>query len=351
MSIRTDVKEFLRGVDFLAIAERDFPFMVGTYNGRFTREGPCPICGGRTKLRLRLDDQTGIQKLYCEGQCNLHGQDAIGYLMWRDHVDFATARAELANAITVTPPPDWTPTPSAERAPNFTWQTKARDFVEACAEYLWTPGGAAALAYLRKRYLSDETLRAWKIGYNPKHREARGLAWGLAEQVVVSAAIGITIPRLILGELWAVNVRRMNPGGTPYAGPDKYICVTGSKLGLLGADDLKGAQSCFVFGGDFDAILAKQYAGPQVACVTFGGEGRAVNQPWINMLSHIEPLYICLDNDGAGDQGAAKWVVLPEARRVRVPLPYKDLTEYAQTGGDVAGWIAGRLDEAGLKRL
>jgi len=81
--------------------------------------------------------------------------------------------------------------------------------------YLWTPGGAVALDYLRHRCLTDETIRAWHIGYNPTRRQASGSAWGLAESTVVSAAAGITIPRFILGELWAVNVRRMNIDGRP----------------------------------------------------------------------------------------------------------------------------------------
>jgi len=342
MKKSAEIEALLRAIDLAVIVQADVPALARYDIRTFVRHAPCPKCGGHDRFNFRLGSD-GIGRVYCT-HCAPLGLDAIGYVMWRDGVDFKTAKSILSGVTIITPLPQ--PAKSAEvieHSPSSTWQTKARAFVDGCAEYLWTPGGVAALDYLRQRCLTDETIRAWHIGYNPKRRQASGPAWGLAKSAVASAAIGITIPRFILGELWAVNVRRMNPDGTPYAGSDKYICVSGSRMGLLGADDLKTDGACFVFGGDFDAILARQHAPEQVACVTFGGEGRTVSQPWLNMLSHVESLYICLDNDNAGDQGAAKWVVLPEARRVRVPLPYKDLTEYAQAGGDVSRWITDQL--------
>lgn len=334
-----DVKEFLRTINFLVIAQRDFPFMTGTFNGRFTREGPCPICGGKTRLRLRVDPQTGIQKLYCEGKCELHGKDAIGYLQWRDGVDFKTAWAELDGRVTTTPVPNWTPAPTVDHAPNSPWQNKAWAFVNGCADYLWSPAGAKALDYLRSRCLSDETIRRYKLGYNPTPKHARGMGWGLNENLTITAVAGITIPREILGDLWAINIRRMNPDGTPYKGADKYICVTGSKLGLWGADSLKDARSAIAFGGEFDAILASQHAPAGLAVVTFGGEGRSISQPWLNMLQPMDNVYVCMDNDGAGNNGSVKWAEVDTARRVRVPKG-KDLTEYAQMGGDVSTLLA-----------
>jgi hypothetical protein len=149
---------------------------------------------------------------------------------------------------------------------------------------------------------------------------------------------GITIPREILGELWAVNVRRMNADGTPYSGRDKYICITGSVLGLWGADTITTGAPALAFGGEFDAMLAAQHAPAGVGCVTFGGEGHNVSELWRNMLSRASAVHVCLDNDGAGDEGVMRWMSLPQARRARVPQG-KDLTEFAQAGGDVGAWI------------
>jgi len=49
-------------------------------------------------------------------------------------------------------------------------------------------------------------------------------------------------------------------------------------------------------------------------------------------------VYVCLDNDDAGDLGAVKWAEIGQARRVKVPKG-KDITEYAQIGGDVPAWL------------
>ncbi len=330
----------IAGYDLLPIVERDAPQIVGSFNGRFTREVPCPKCGGRTRFRLRLCDD-GIQRAYCS-HCAEKGLDAIAYIQWRDGVDFKTARAFWTNtgASSIVPAREFKPqTLQRESPPNATWQAKARAFAQGCAATLWMPAGAAALAYLRSRDLSDDTIKRQSLGYNPTMRNAPAKGWGLADRDKVTAVAGITIPREIVGELWAVNVRRMNPDGTPYKGEGKYKTITGSRLGLWGADSLDGAFVALAFGGEFDAMLAQQHAPDGVACVTFGGEGHNVGELWRNMLSRVKTVHVCMDNDGAGDTGVMRWVEnIPQARRARVPQG-KDLTEFAQMGGNVAAWL------------
>lgn len=340
------LKDEIAGYDLLPIVERDAPQIEGSFNGRYTREVACPKCGGKTRFRLRLCDD-GIQRAYCS-HCAPSGMDAIAYIQWRDGVDFKQARAFWGNkgATNWTPARAFKPAPArTDRAPNETWQAKARAFVDACAAELWTPAGAPALDYLRRRGLSDDTIRRRKLGYNRAKRSAQGASWGLSDRAKVTAVAGITIPREIAGELWAVNVRRMNPDGTQYSGKDKYICITGSVLGLWGADSVTTGAPALAFGGEFDAMLAAQHAPAGVGCVTFGGEGHGVSELWRNILARALAVHVCLDNDTAGDVGVMRWMTLPQARRARVP-DRKDLTEYAQAGGDVAAWIARTIGAA-----
>ena len=324
--------------DLLSVVERDVPALAGTFNGRYTAEGPCPKCGGKTRFRLRLCTD-GQYRAFCS-HCAQKGLDAIGYIQWRDGVDFKTAKAfwEQGGAILSTRPvqDNWLldSHPQSAKAPPEAWQKRARAFVEVCAEALWKEEGAQALAYLRDRGLADETIRRYKLGYNAHRRRGNPADWGLKTAQHVIAVPGIVIPREILGEMWAVNVRRLEQGVKP-----KYLSVTGSVLGLWGADDIRAGKPVMAFGGEFDAMLAAQYAPPGVACVTFGGEGHSVGEPWSTMLSSAAGIYICLDNDPAGDNGALKWLNLPRVSRVRVPFG-KDLTEFCQQGGDVAAWIA-----------
>jgi hypothetical protein len=338
MKSQTDLKAFVRSVDLASIVQTDIPALAEYDIAKQIRHVPCPKCGGRDRFNFRMGND-GVGRVFCT-HCAPNGLDAIAYVRWRDGVDFKTARAILAGNAAIRPQLNWSdPTSAAVRAPNASWQIHGRVFVDACAECLWSPQGASALDYLRKRCLTDDTIRRFKLGYNPKPRIAQGQSWGIPGRDIHALA-GITVPREVLGELWAINVRRMNVDGVPYTGADKYICVTGSVLGLWGADDLKGASAVIAFGGEFDAILARQTVATSVAVVTFGAEGhRPLHQPWGNMLAHVPVLLVCMDNDDAGNAGAVKWADIDNARRVRVPEPYKDLTEYAQAGGDVAGMI------------
>lgn len=336
-----DIKDFIAGQNLLQQVEKDVPALAGTFNGRYSAEVACPKCGGATRFRFRLG-QDGTQRVYCS-HCAPKGLDAIAYIQWRDGSNFVEAkRFWTENGTGV--PPAWTataPAPKPEQAPSTIWQSKARTFVDSCAAYLWSdaPDARQALAYLRAgRLLTDDTIKRAKLGYNPKSRKAAAADWGVTDREFVYAVQGITIPREIVGEMWAVNVRRF-VDGKPYTGKDKYICVSGSVLGLAGADGLTRDCVALVFGGELDRILAEQHAPAGVACVTFGGEGRKVSELWANMLATAKTVHVCMDNDDAGDGGAGRWADIPKTRRARVPQG-KDLTEFAQQGGTVGAWIA-----------
>jgi hypothetical protein len=336
-----NIKDFIAGLNLLQQVEKDVPALAGTFNGRYSAEVACPKCGGATRLRFRLG-QDGMQRVYCS-HCAPKGLDAIAYIQWRDGSDFKEARRFWAESGTSLPA-EWTataPAPKPEQAPGAIWQSKARAFIDSCAAYLWSdaPDARQALAYLRAgRLLTDDTIRRARLGYNPKSRKAAAADWGVSDRESVFAVQGITIPREIVGEIWAVNVRRFTDG-KPYAGKDKYICVSGSVLGLAGADGLKRDCIALVFGGEMDRILAEQHAPAGVACVTFGGEGRKVSDLWANMLAVAKAVHVCMDNDDPGDNGAGRWADIPKTRRARVPQG-KDLTEFAQQGGNVAAWIS-----------
>lgn len=337
---RPTIHDLAGSVDLLAVVEKDVPALAGTFNGRYTIETACPWCRGDTRFRYRLCDD-GIGRVFCS-HCAPRGLNAVDYIMRRDGVTLAeacqfwTAPTYSAPAAAETVRTTTRPAAVGEIAPGATWQDHARAFAAACHEWLFTAAGAPARQYLHGRGLTDDTLRRFMVGANPTARSKPGASWGLTRPKVY-AAMGITLPRFILGELWAVNIRRMNPDWTPYHGDDKYICVSGSRLGLAGADQVRDARAVIVFGGELDYILAAQHAPADVACVTFGGEGHGIGETWRNVL-HGKPLYVCMDNDDAGDRGAAKWARMPKARRARVPSG-KDLTEFWQAGGDVAGWI------------
>jgi len=348
-----DVKSFLAGFDFGTLLGPDFALPYGRQR---TSEQSCPFCGGITRAWYWIGED-GIGRLSCS-HCNRQGYDAIEYTIkingLADKSVFSRAKGK-----TVTISAFWqavellrgNPTSIAavartylkhqqvsDRAPGQRWQTKARAFTAACEKMLWSSDvGERALAYLHSRGLTDNTIRRFHLGCNPMRRTARGADWGI-EADAVTAMAGITIPREILGEMWTVNIRRMNEDGTSYSGKNKYMAVTGSMLGLFGADAVNREAVVVAFGGELDTVLASQHAPDGMACVTFGGEGRRIVEPWQIMLSNARRVLVGYDSDDAGDAGAVNWADLPRAKRIRVPFG-KDLTEYAQSGGNVAEWL------------
>lgn len=323
----------LSSVDLLAELQRE-GLALRDFRGNYTNNIPCPFCGGRDRFNVSKA-AGGTQWAHCR-KCDKHW-NAITYIMRRDGVSREEARAFWK--LKTKPARNEREQPKAPPivAPPQAWQDKALAFVEECESVLWSEAGAKALDYLRGRGLTDETIKRNRLGFNVSRREWRGEEWGI-ERDVIRAHAGVTIPRFILGELWAVNVRR-GAGADP-----KYMMLTGSILGLAGADALKGADVAIAFGGEFDRMLAEQHAPEGVACITFGGESVGVGETWRNMLQGVRSVLVAYDVDQAGDQGAFRaWFKAHKSvRRVKVPQG-KDLTDYMQAGGNVAEWLAAQV--------
>jgi len=319
----------LRQVSLAALVERDG---IELHKQGREMHGACPFCGGgQHSDRFWISDGGDRDRFYCR-QCQ-KGGDAITYLALKHGMSFGEAMDSLGvqgdesiwNPIQK---PKTLPTTktgivipeSLDEPPSAEWQQAAKRFVEDCAVRLWTSEGEKALAYLRGRCLADETIRIAQIGFSPSDDYRRGV-WR-----------GITIPHYYGGELWAVNVRRS-------VGDPKYKVITGSKRCQLFNGDylfLDDVQNVIVCGGEFDALVAQQFAPKGVAVVTFGSETKRVT--WeVDYLLRGKRVLIAYDNDSAGDKGATQWAKLGE--RARVPFG-KDITEFVQQGGDIAGWLA-----------
>lgn len=325
----TDLAALMAKVDLATLVERGGVQL----HGQGERYGACPKCGGEDRFHVRTH---GDRDWFFCRQCHPKRGDAIDFLCWRDGITKSEAIQQLKNAPSLPQPtrPAVVPGQTHERPPSERWQRRGSAFVQACADFLWTPAGEPALTYLRKRGLSDDNIRAARLGYNRSKRSADGPSWGLAEGLTVNAVAGIVIPCEILGDLWSINIRQMRADVR-----NKYVKVTGSKAGLYGANALTRDCVAMLFEGEFDSLLAQQHAARGVACVTFGTQSKLLSLRWLIALKWARRVLVAYDNDDAGDAGfEAIRKVLPRAERVHVPEG-KDLTEYWQRGGDVASWL------------
>ena len=125
--------------------------------------GCCPFHNEKTPS-FSVNEEKGFY--HCFG-CGEHG-DIISFTMKHNNMDFKSAIAELANMAGLKMP-DYKP-----RDPNVVKREDALfDICERAAqtyaEKLFTPDGAHALEYVRKRGFSDDMIKKYRIGYAPKN--------------------------------------------------------------------------------------------------------------------------------------------------------------------------------------
>jgi hypothetical protein len=321
----------LRTISLAALIERDGVIL----HGQSERYGPCPKCGGDDRFHLR--SYAGREYFFCR-QCHDKRGDAIEYLRWLHGMTFAQACDALGLRRERPALPASRPTPKTARGivipscldepPAPEWQDAMRAFVADCAAYL--PGPVRD--YLHGRGLTDEAIARHRIGYNATSQHVAGEWWTWR---------GIVIPTTYGGHLWRVNVRRR--AADLADGNGKYINARGSKAQLFNGDALATDPHTVVMcAGEFDAMLVQQHAPDGVAAITFGSETK--RPTWeADYLLRDRRVLIAYDNDDAGDAGAAQWTAF--GQRASVPSPYKDVTEFAQAGGDVGAWITTLLHD------
>lgn len=322
--------------------------------------GPCPFCGGRDRFNVKTTDGGDLWICRKCGDGKYH--DVIDFLQRRD----GRTVAEIVGGVTGARSPRLAAIPTPTAAPELAappaedWQIPALMAAAVCADSLQASGDPAAgkvLTYLHdNRKLTDATLHDHMIGYNPAWRTVADIIrprlastpgypppW-LDAAAGVWVAPGITIPCMVDGELWYVNVRTT---ATARAAADargkklgKYHAFPGSRLGaLFNGDALIRARAVFVVEGEFDAMVLSQYT--DAAVVTMGSAGSLPGNTWARYFAAARDIILLLDDDEAGRAALARWQKrLPRARAARLPDGSKDISDYRHGGGNVVTWAA-----------
>jgi DNA primase len=344
--------------------------------------GPCPFCGGEDRFTIKRTEAGDLWICRRCGDGKYH--DAVAFLMRRDRLSFAevvgqgNTKYEIRNTKNESREASDEGRETGDEPPDEDWQIRALEALKDCCDYLHiggSPDAAAVWRYLQKRRgLTAETVFWASLGYNPAWREVAPGRW---------LAPGITIPGMVDGHLWYVQVRTTEAAraaarkrGKPLA---KYSALSGSRLKALYNADAILRVSCgrpangqspvdrfrqpatatevllarpsrqpvtvAVVEGEFDALLLSQIVPASWAVVTMGSAGSLPGPNWLPFLAVARRIWLRLDGDEAGAAGLARWRKLSPGIEPMQPLPdgEKDLTDFWAAGGDIHSWINSHL--------
>jgi len=114
----------------------------------------------------------------------------------------------------------------------------------------------------------------------------------------------------------------------------KYLLPKGATAQLFGQQFLHLSETVFITEGELDAMV--MYSSRQIAVSSTNG-CKTFKDEWVQLLEGKE-VYICYDNDQAGQEGMAKmYNHFPNAKYIFLPKEayVKDISDYNERGGDV----------------
>jgi DNA primase len=316
-------------------------------------KGCCPFHNEQTPSFYVYDNG-----FHCFG-CGAHG-DAISFVMQADGLPFMEAVTRLAAEAGLEVP---APTPQAAEAERRRLDIFAvlGSAAALFRRLLFTPEGAAGLAYLRSRDLTDETIEQNALGWAPARGGAllaalreEGIEFpqlieaGLAAQTD-SGLRAMFYDRVIFpirdarGRVISFGARTLGDAQPKYLnGPESP--VFSKRRGLYGLDRARAAArtgaTIIVVEGYMDVLRLHQSGFPGAVAPL----GTALTAEQLDLLWQLSPAPIlCFDGDKAGGRAAARTLdlALPLAQpdrslRVAALPPNEDPDSLVRTRGPAA---------------
>ena len=288
------------------------------------------------------------QMYYCFG-CGAGG-NVFTFLMEYENYTFVEALKYLADRAGVELPEKEYSKEAKERA-----DTRAilLEINKAAAQYYYvqlkSSQGAVGLGYFKKRQLSDETIKAFGLGYSNKYSDDlyRYLkSKGYKDDMIAKAGlISIDEKNGVYDKFWNrvmfpimdVNSRVIGFGGRVMGdAKPKYLnspetMVFDKSRNLYGLNFVHGKQGegMIICEGYMDVIALHQ-AGFTNAVASLG---TAFTSQHCSLLKRYTDLvYLCYDSDGAGVKAAMRAIPMLKEAGIRVKVinmrPYKDPDEF-----------------------
>lgn len=316
MSVVDEIKARLDLVDFVSQTVK-----LRKAGKNYT--GFCPFHSNTRTPAFVVFPET--QSWRCFGQCN-EGGDLFGYVMKREGWDFSETLRYLAERAGVKlvqyEKPDAVTESKRERLIKLleAVQTFYRE------QLIHSEAGKEALAYLRKRGLTDETIKIWGLGYAPAgwtelssvltrqgFSEEEMIAAGVANERESGGIYDRFRNRLIFpirepyGKMAGFGGRVLDPNDVP-----KYINSPSTELFdkgrlLYGMDlarqAIRSSQQAVIVEGYMDVIGLHQAGFPNAVSPM----GTALTEEQFRLLKRFTRSFVlALDPDAAGEKATLK---------------------------------------------
>lgn len=319
---------------------------------------PCLVCGGNDRFQSWPEKN----RWYCRG-CNKSG-DLIELVQFCKALSFPEAcrfigeEWRISNDRSPNSAPEsgkreshkqhqaWKPKPV--EAISAGWLEKTKALIDWSHEQLLS--NPEQLKWLQiGRGINDETVKRFKLGWNPKDLFRERRAWGLPEELNPKTGkpkklfipAGLVIPgRDSAGCINLVKIRRPDPP----EGQARYYFLPGGAVAPCFFGDNLG--SLIVVESELDAVLLAQESGGILAAVSTGSATNRPDSKSFEILSQADHLIISLDNDDAGGKaGVNFWPdTFKSSRPWFVPATHgKDHTAAFLSGFPIGGWLKGIL--------
>jgi hypothetical protein len=321
--------------------------IASTHGGEYA--GPCPICGGRDRFRCWPEEGEG-GKYWCRG-CEIGG-DCIQYLRDVRKLSYQDACSFLGRDTTSIDrdkrpvnKPQWEPREII--SPANEWVKKCSAFVDYCKSQLWGEEGKNTLDWLRsERGLSEETIKTFHLGWNPKDLWNERKTWGLPDELKPDGKAkklwlpaGVVIPCYTDMALQRARIRRFNPEQG-----SRYCIVSGSSTGpmILG----NNRRVFVIVESELDALLLHQEIGDMAGVISLGNAQTRPDKVTAELLLGADLVLIALDGDDPGAKEAWGWWMEHFSQSRRLPPVYgKDPGDMWKAGVSLKDWIEIGIEE------
>jgi hypothetical protein len=225
------------------------------------------------------------------------------------------------------------------------WQQVAKCFIDYSHENLLKE--PSIINQLEQRGLTAETMKRFRLGWNPKNLFDQRERWGLEPEIKENGLPkrqwlpkGIVIPFFESSNPAKIKIRRsdwISGDSLP-----KYVEVAGSTQSPSVYGDV--SKPVIIVESELDAILIQQEASDLVCSIALGGVSKKPDAKTHNYLKRASLILLSLDFDDAGKKKYSFWMTLyPNLRAWPAPFCKSPGDSFKTFSTNISDWLKAGL--------